>query len=113
MATVFNPALAQEAVSSLQSLTSGRIMSSMQDLYKVLKELGEGNDVVETPARRLMDTQDYYNTNCVPAYNKIIKNFEGFEELSKYVNSLTAAAAPQGEDIGTVKEASYDAARNL
>lgn len=114
MSVNFDEKLAQRAVEGAVDLANGEFVDQIQGLYGSVSKLGEGNEVVETPKRTLHAIEQYFNDQCVPALNKFIQNCEGFEALSIYVKQqLQGATVAQGEDIGQVADASYDAARNL
>lgn len=114
MAVKFDERLAQEAIAGITDMANGKFTEDLQALYGVLRELGEDNEIVDVPCRDLRNIEAFYNDQCVPAYNKVIKNCEGFAELAVYVKQqLQGAGAIQGEDVGQVADATYDAARNL
>lgn len=114
MAVNFDEKLAQRAVEGVVSLANGDFVDKIQNLYGSVSKLGEENEVVETPKRALRAIEQYFNDQCVPALNKVIQNCEGFEALSIYVKQqLQGATVAQGEDVGQVADATYDAARNL
>ena len=114
MALNFDPQKAQEAISMVHEITKGDTLELVRQLYGKFKEAGEGTDVIDTPLRTLQDMADNYNNEFVPKASKILANLEGFEELAKYVSSMSGNdIKAQDSDVGTVQDNNYDAAMHL
>lgn len=110
---VFDPKHGQEAADAILSVCNGQVTEPVVGLYGVVKTLGEGNPIVDTPVADLKKIEAYFNEQVVPAANAIKEHFLEHAELSAMVMNTESAKTAEGEDIGQVGDTTYDAAKNL
>lgn len=109
---VFDAKAAETLAEDVTSVCNGTLLEKFMESFNIVNQCGdiEGVDAVR---KNYMRCQDYWNETIVPKMNVMHGNLLQDAELAKYLQAMEFAAGTLQEDIGSVEERDYDAAKDL
>lgn len=113
MALNMDPKFGQQAAETIVVLLNGEAREVVVDAYQLARTVGEDNPAVEHLDKMFKDYEVFFNDQMMPAVNKIKDNFLANSDLATYFNNLDFANVQAAEEVGTVEDANYDAAKDL
>lgn len=80
---------------------------------EAIRSLGDDNNCGDQLKQKMMNVQNNYNNNLVPAFNAVKAALEEFTDFAEFVSKLQIETTVTQSDVGTVGAGQFDAASRL
>ena len=113
MAINFDAKLGEQVAQAMSGIVNGAMQNTVVSAFEIVKSLGEDNPIVEGQKAHLREYEAIFNDQLVKNTNDFLAGCAGFSELANIVNSVATAKLAPVDDMGSISENNYDAAKHL